>query len=135
MMLPEWAVEGTVTISPALVGRRRAPGELLEMRAPGVRGKATIIPVRTPLPPSSNVPRTETWRGLLLQRGAGVHFALVMRTEVTCALGALRSGAALAAGLAARVTAGGPPAPGGAPPGVAPAAGAPGPARGDRRGA
>ena len=60
MMRPEWALPGTVRISPALVMRRCETGERALMRAPGVRGKATVVPARSPLPASSSVPRAET---------------------------------------------------------------------------
>src|SRR5271166_6558079 len=86
MMCPEWALVGTVAIRPAAALCRCAAGEVLEMRAPAVRGKATIIPVFSPLPVNSSVPRVETWCGLALHLGVGTQLALVMRTEVTCRL-------------------------------------------------
>src|SRR5437660_12304649 len=89
MMLPECAPLGTVTVRLAPLLRRRAPGELRLMRAPGLRGKATTMPACSPRPVSASVPCTDTWRGFALQRDAGVQLALVMRTEVTCALGEL----------------------------------------------
>ena len=89
MMLPECAPVGTVTIRPEPSPRRRAPGELRLMRAPGLRGKATTIPALRPRPVSASVPCTDTWWGLVLQWLVGVQAALVMRTEVTCALGVL----------------------------------------------
>src|SRR5438128_7849408 len=87
MMLPERAALGTVATSPAALARNRAAGELRLMRAPRRAGKATIHPALNPLPTSSSVPCTETWCGLALHLACGVQVALVMRTEVTCALG------------------------------------------------
>ena len=55
-MLPECAALGTVTIRLEPVLRRRDPGELRLMRAPGLRGKATIMPAARPLPVSASVP-------------------------------------------------------------------------------
>ena len=37
------------------------------MRAPGARGKATVMPGFRPLPASSSVPCVDTWCGLPLQ--------------------------------------------------------------------
>ena len=89
MMFPECALAGTVTSRPEPRLRRREPGDLRLMRAPGVRGKATTIPALRPLPAISSVPPIDTWCGLLLQVDAGVQRTLVMRTEVTCAVGVM----------------------------------------------
>src|SRR5665213_841993 len=56
------------------------------MRAPGARGKATVMPFVSPLPASSRVPWVETWCGLLLHLVEGMQLTLVMRTVVTCKL-------------------------------------------------
>src|ERR1700676_2878277 len=89
MMYPECALLGTVASRPAAAGCRCAAGEELEMRAPGERGNATIIPAFSPLPLTSSVPWIDTWRALALHLAAGTQLALVMRTEVTCRLEAL----------------------------------------------
>ena len=60
MIRPECAPLGTVTIRPRLELRRRPAGELLLMRAPALRGKATTMPAFSPAPPTSRVPLTET---------------------------------------------------------------------------
>src|SRR5438132_11184871 len=87
MMLPECAALGTLTSRPAAFARRCAPGDLRLMRAPGRAGNATVNPALSPLPVSSSVPCTETWCGFALHLVCGVQVTLVMRTEVTCALG------------------------------------------------
>ena len=48
---------------------------------------------------SASVPCTDTWCGLLEHCDAGVHLALVMRTEVMCALGAAARATPLLAAL------------------------------------
>src|SRR5580704_9351040 len=84
MMCPEWAFAGTVTISPPLVLRRCAAGELRLTCAPGVFGNPTAIPLASPTPWISRVPWRETWCGFPLQRVAGVQLTLVIRTFFTC---------------------------------------------------
>jgi hypothetical protein len=86
MIRPERALEGTVTSSPMLVLRRRAPGDLRLMRAPGEEGKATTNPLFNPTPASSSVPRVDTWRGFVPHLDTGTHRTLVMRTLRTCGL-------------------------------------------------
>ena len=48
--VPEWALLGTVTTSPAAALRRCAAGELLRCARRGARGKATIMPAFSPVP-------------------------------------------------------------------------------------
>src|ERR1700741_5460473 len=86
MMWPEWAAFGTVARSPSDVRRSRVPGEALGPRAPGRCGKPSTIPGCRPTPFRSRVPCVETWRGLPLHRGDGVHATAVIRTLVTWAL-------------------------------------------------
>src|SRR5580700_9081595 len=115
MMLPECALFGTVTSRPADPLRRCAPGETLEIRARGLLGKATVIPVASPRPAISRMPWSETWWGLAPQWLTGMQRTLVIRTVVTCEL----EFGLLAAGLFAGV----PPPPGAlAPPGLVVAA-------------
>jgi hypothetical protein len=93
MIRPEWARLGTVTINPALAARSRAAGELRLTRAPGPLGNATSIPGFSPIPPTSRVPRVETWWGLALHLAAGTQRTLVIRIVVTCLLAARRRAA------------------------------------------
>lgn len=111
-MWPEWALAGTVTISPALPWCRCAAGETRLTRAPGDLGKATTIPLVRPGPCSSRVPWMDTWWGLALHLAVGVQLTRVMRTVLTCseettvvllgAAGALEPGAPVPPALAAR---------------------------------
>jgi hypothetical protein len=95
MIRPEWALPGTVAISPAVrlpgfARRRRDPGDIRLIRAPGEEGKARTIPGFSPIPPTSRVPCRETTWGLELHRGAGVQLTLVIRIVKTCRFGAAR---------------------------------------------
>jgi hypothetical protein len=56
------------------------------MRAPGVAGKATVMPFVSPLPPSSRVPWVETSCALVLHLTEGIQLTLVIRTVRTCRL-------------------------------------------------
>src|SRR5450432_2543280 len=86
MMCPEWALLGTVSTRPAVLWRRCERGERGPILAPGVRGKATTVPDRRPMPAISSVPCVETWWGLALHLLAGVQLTDVMRALVACAL-------------------------------------------------
>lgn len=57
------------------------------MRAPQLRGNATIIPRRKPLPLTSISPRTDTWWGFVEQWIAGTQAMLEIVTFVECAVG------------------------------------------------
>src|SRR5437763_3845490 len=118
MILPEWALEGTVTSRPWLVWCRRAPGEVRLMCAPAERGNATVMPLFRPTPPMASVPRIDTWCGMALHLEAGTQRTLVMRTLRTWRLmlpvptgeeaaeGALPSDGSVPPGLAATDTRG-----------------------------
>src|SRR4029077_11077972 len=71
MIRPECALVGTATTNPLPDVRSRAAGELLEMRAPAVRGTAITIPAFSPTPTTASVPPADTWWGLPSQRFAG----------------------------------------------------------------
>jgi hypothetical protein len=116
MMCPEWALVGTVTISPALVWRRREAGETLLMRAPADLGKPTTMFGFSPGPASSSVPWVETWWGLPLHLLTGTQLTVVIRTLVTCAEGVLLVVVVLTLGV---VAAGGALPPADVPPGLA----------------
>jgi hypothetical protein len=105
MMCPEWALLGTVNTKPCALARRCECGEVGPMWAPGVWGKATIMPFVSPLPASSRIPWVVTSCGLLLHLTVGMQLTLVMRTVRTCGLDAclevvLRGAAFFRAGLA-----------------------------------
>ena len=113
-MRPECALAGTVTMSPAELERRWAPGELRLIVAPADLGKATSIPAFRPAPWTRSVPFVETWCGLPEHLEAGVQLTWMIRTLVTWAL---------TVGAAAFVGAAGAEVPGAeAPPGPAAAA-------------
>lgn len=99
MMRPEWALPGTVTTSPAAVWRRRAPGVLWRelTRAFGVDGKTTSMPLPSPTPCTSSVPRTVTWRGFVPQCELGTQLTDVMRADLTCRVAPLEEAAGLLA--------------------------------------
>jgi hypothetical protein len=119
MMCPEWAAAGTVRTSPTFAWRSFECGDERVTRAFAFAGKATIIPLFNPVPPSRSVPCVETWWGLPLQKAVGIQLTLLIRTVVTCALGEPAFFV-----VAGALFAGAPAAPGAVPPEPAPAAAA-----------
>jgi hypothetical protein len=126
MMCPEWALAGTVSTSPCLLERRCAAGEARPARPPGVAGKATDIPLASPLPVKRSVPCVETSCALVLQLAAGMQLAFVIRTLSTCGPEAFLDGWGAAFGAVLPVVV---PPGAEAPPGLAAPAGALSPTR------
>ena len=71
MMCPSGPCWGRSAIRPCCVVRRCASGEVCPMRPPGVAGKATVMPVVSPLPASSRFPCVETSCALVLHLAVG----------------------------------------------------------------
>jgi hypothetical protein len=72
-MRPEWALPGTLTTNPSEDLLNRALGELRAMRAPGLRGNATTMPLLRFEPCRASRPRSDTTCGLVEQWLAGTH--------------------------------------------------------------
>ncbi len=110
--------------------RRWAVGELRLARPPGVAGKATVMPLASPLPVSMSVPCVETSCAFVPQLAVGMQLTFWMRTVRTCGLEACREGLGrLGASFGAGVSPAVAPPGAEAPPGLAAPAGAASPTK------